>query len=46
MHFPITSPIQLVKFGYDKKAYAINCQLFITFFRLNFLNLIFFSILV
>jgi len=41
MHFPITSPIQLVKFGYDRKANAINCPLFINFFRLNFKNLIF-----
>ena len=31
MHFPKTSPIQIVKFGYDRKAFAINYPLFITF---------------
>lgn len=43
MHFPTTSPIQIVEFEYDRKAGSIYYPLFITFFRLKFLNLIFFS---
>lgn len=31
MHFPITSPIQIVEFEYDRLAGAINYPLFITF---------------